>query len=108
MMRRGIKRLVVLGFCLVLGVGVSYAQTAYFVDGYHGGVYGHYPRWQTRFMVEQLQKHPEWKINLEIEPETWDSVKVYDPGAYAAFKDALQDVTIRDRVEFVNPAYGQA
>ena len=108
MMRRGIKRLVVLGFCLVFGVGVSYAQTAYFVDGYHGGVYGHYPRWQTRFMVEQLQKHPEWKINLEIEPETWDSVKVYDPGAYAAFKDALQDVTIRDRVEFVNPAYGQA
>jgi alpha-mannosidase len=108
MMRLDIKRLLVVGFCLAFGVGMSHAQTAYFVDGYHGGVYGHYPRWQTRFMVEQLQKHPDWRINLEIEPETWDSVKVYDPEAYAAFKDALQDVTIRERVEFVNPAYGQA
>lgn len=108
MMRCGIKRLLVFGFCLVVGAGVSHAQTAYFVDGYHGGVYGHYPRWQTRFMVEQLQKHPEWKINLEIEPETWDSVKVYDPSAYVAFKEALQDASIRDRIEFVNPAYGQA
>jgi alpha-mannosidase len=108
MMTHGIKRLVVVGLCLVFGVGMSRAQTAYFVDGYHGGVYGHYPRWQTRFMVEQLKKHPEWSVNLEIEPETWDSVKVYDPAAYAVFKDALQDPAIRERVEFVNPAYGQA
>jgi alpha-mannosidase len=59
-------------------------------------------------MVEQLKKHPEWSVNLEIEPETWDSVKVYDPAAYAVFKDALQDPAVRERIEFVNPAYGQA
>ncbi|MBT1685583.1 glycoside hydrolase family 38 C-terminal domain-containing protein [Dawidia soli] len=59
-------------------------------------------------MVEQLEKHPAWRINLEIEPETWDSVKVYDPGAYTAFKEALQKPGVRERVEFVNPAYGQA
>src|SRR5690606_15051318 len=84
------------------------AQTAYFIDGYHGGVYGHYPRWQTRFMVEQLIKHPDWKINLEIEPETWDSVKVYDPEAYNRFKSALDNPAFRDRIEIVNPSYGQS
>ena len=49
------------------------AQQSYFIDGYHGGVYGHYPKGYTRFIVKQLQKHSNWKINLEIEPETWDN-----------------------------------
>ena len=27
-----------------------YSQQAYFVDGYHGGIYGHYPvKWKTQF-----------------------------------------------------------
>lgn len=82
-------------------------QKAYFIDGYHGGVYGHYPRWKTQFMVDQLTKHPDWKINLEIEPETWDSVKVYDPVAYENFKNALATPGYAERIEFVNPAYGQ-
>ena len=57
------------------------AQTAYFADGYHGGVYGHYPTNFTRFMVDALRAHPDWKINLEIEPETWDSVSTNTPEA---------------------------
>jgi alpha-mannosidase len=96
---------------IILQASVSlpvYAQKAYFVDGYHGGVYGHYPRWKTRYIVEELRKNPEWKINLEIEPETWDSVRSYDPGAYQQFKDALSDPSLSDRIEFVNPAYGQS
>ena len=29
-----------------------YSQQAYFVDGYHGGIYGHYPvKWKTQFIV---------------------------------------------------------
>lgn len=87
---------------------LCHAQTAYFVDGYHGGVYGHYPRWKTKFIVDQLRKHPEWKINLEIEPETWDSVRSYDPEAYSAFKNALNDPSFSERIEFVNPSYGQS
>ena len=47
-------------------------KTAYFADGYHGGVYGHYPPGYTGFIVEQLKANPNWKINLEIEPDTWD------------------------------------
>ncbi|KKX50887.1 hypothetical protein L950_0208125 [Sphingobacterium sp. IITKGP-BTPF85] len=62
-----------LGFCL-FPTG-SKAQKAYFVDGYHGGIYGHYPLWVTQFMVDKMEQHPEWKLGLEIEPETWDSVK---------------------------------
>ena len=51
------------------------AQQAYFVDGYHGGIYGHYPvKWKTQFIVDQLSMHPDWRICLEIEPETWDTV----------------------------------
>lgn len=83
------------------------AQNAYFIDGYHGGIYGHYPDWQTQFMVDELRKNPDWKINLEIEPETWDSVRVYDEKAYLNFKNALTDPFFKDRIEFVNPAYSQ-
>lgn len=63
----------------------------YFVDGYHGGVYGHYPKGYTRFMVNQLQKHPDWKINLEIEPETWDRERTEDPLYYNYFADMIAD-----------------
>ncbi len=95
--------------CFVLLFTTStQAQKAYFIDGYHGGIYGHFPRWQTQFMVDQLLAHPDWKINLEIEPETWDSVKVYDPVAYQLFKEALDDPATAERIEFVSPAYGQS
>ena len=79
------------------------AQRAYFADGYHGGIYGHYPMWNTQFMVDKLAQHPEWKIHLEIEPETWDSVFVKEPAAYNNFKK----ITTDSRVEFTNPTYAQ-
>ncbi len=84
------------------------AQTVWFVDGYHGGVYGHYPRQYTAFINEMMEKHPEWRINLELEPETWDSVQVNEPGNYARFMTYLENQTAAGRVEYVNPAYGQS
>ncbi|MFV0420198.1 MAG: glycoside hydrolase family 38 C-terminal domain-containing protein [Dysgonomonas sp.] len=78
-------------------------QQAYFVDGYHGGIYGHYPMWVTQFMVDKLAQHPEWQIGLEIEPETWDTVKVKEPVAYGNFKN----IVIDKRIEFTNPTYAQ-
>ncbi|UCS93369.1 hypothetical protein KZP23_22455 [Echinicola marina] len=92
----------------ILSLLSALAQDAYFVDGYHGGIYGHYPRWQTQFMLDQLSMHPEWKINLEIEPETWDSVKVYDPIAYQNFQKAMIQPGFAERIDIVNPSYGQA
>ena len=79
------------------------AQQAYFADGYHGGIYGHYPVWVTRFMMEQLAKHPEWRIHLEIEPDTWDSVRFNDRENYERLKIFVND----PRVEFTNPTYAQ-
>jgi alpha-mannosidase len=84
------------------------AQTAYFIDGYHGGIYGHLPPWQTKFMVEKLGQYPDWKINLELEPESWDSIAVQDPVSYAAFQRLFADQSSKGRIEYVNPAYGQS
>lgn len=81
-----------------------HSQQAYFVDGYHGGIYGHYPvEWKTQFIVDQLSQHPEWQIGLEIEPETWDTVQVRTPEAYNLFKN----IATSKRVEFTNPSYAQ-
>ncbi|MBO9154746.1 glycoside hydrolase family 38 C-terminal domain-containing protein [Chitinophaga sp. GCM10012297] len=99
-------------FCLAVlltaAAQESFAQEHYFIDGYHGGVYGHYPVWYTQFMTSQLQAHPNWKINLEIEPETWDAVKIREPEAYAAFKKLFADQSDAGRIEYVSPAYGQS
>jgi len=86
----------------------SSGQTFYFIDGYHGGIYGHLPSWQTRFMVDKLAEYPGWKINLELEPESWDSIALSDPSSYTAFRGLLADQSSKGRIEYVNPAYGQS
>jgi alpha-mannosidase len=83
------------------------AQTAWYIDGYHGGIWGHYPDWNTRFMADMLKKHPDWKINIELEPETWDRAAVIDPAAFADFKALFADQSHYGRIEYVNPAYAQ-
>ncbi|MGO1670681.1 MAG: glycoside hydrolase family 38 C-terminal domain-containing protein [Sphingobacterium sp.] len=78
-------------------------QRPYFVDGYHGGIHGHYPLWVTGFMLDNLEDHPEWQIGLEIEPETWDTVSVQDAAGYAR----LRKWVASDRIDFTNPTYAQ-
>src|SRR5215468_5529622 len=78
------------------------AQKAWFADGYHGGIYGHYPASFTQFMVDALRQHPDWKLNLEIEPETWEFARTNTPEAYEAFKSLLGGDPKDRRVEFVN------
>ncbi len=98
-MKKQISSFIVFLCCFNVGL----AQQAYFADGYHGGIYGHYPMWNTQFMADKLAQHPEWKIHMEIEPETWDTVSVKEQKAYADFKK----MTASDRVEFTNPTYAQ-
>lgn len=86
----------------------SASLPAYFIDGYHGGIYGHIPSWQTKFMVEKLGQYPDWQINLELEPESWDTIKVNDPASYAAFQKLIADQSSTGRIEYVNPCYGQS
>ncbi|MEA4983144.1 MAG: glycoside hydrolase family 38 C-terminal domain-containing protein [Paludibacter sp.] len=94
-------------FCISLSLLLTLtlsAQNVYFVDGYHGGIYGHYPlEWKTRFITDNFHKHPEWRISLEIEPETWDSVKSGTPEDYIR----LTKIVNNERVEFTNPTYAQ-
>ena len=100
------KRAAVLCWVLMLALtAVSQNRRAsYFADGFHGGVYGHYPLDSyTDYMMQQLERHPEWRIGLEIEPETWDSVKVRTPEAYRRW----QQVVVSPQVEYTNPAYAQ-
>ena len=104
-MRHTILCLAVL--CIV-GAGQSFAQQHYFIDGYHGGRYGHYPAGYTQYIVEQLQAHPNWKINLEIEPETWDVARIEEPAAYATLQRLFADQSDAGRIEYVNPGYGQS
>jgi alpha-mannosidase len=103
----GWKSLVVLLFAGPILLSAT-AQQAYFVDGYHGGVYGHYPESFTKFIVDSLRKNPAWKINLEIEPETWDVARTNTPQDYDDFKTLATDLSASGRVEYVNPAYGQS
>lgn len=84
------------------------AQRTYYIDGYHGGVWGHYPDWNTRFIVDQLKANPYWKINLEIEPETWDRAAIVDPEAFKELKRLMADQSSNPRIEYVNPAYAQS
>ncbi len=98
------KSYVLLFICFPL---LSYAQPAYFVDGFHGGIWGHYPEGYTSFIVEQLKNNPNWNINLEIEPETWNRELRSDLSGYNSLKQLLQDTSVNSRVEYVNPAFGQ-
>ena len=92
-------------FLLGLNTKAQENRKTYFVDGFHGGVYGHYPLADyTQYMMDQLNAHPHWCIGLEIEPETWDSVRVRTPEAYTRW----QQTVVSDRVEYTNPSYAQS
>ena len=94
----------ILLLALLAGARAAAQPPVYFVDGYHGGIYGHYPvEWKTRFIVDRLEAHPEWRIGLEIEPETWDTVALRTPVDYRR----LQRIVADRRVEFTNPTYAQ-
>lgn len=94
-------------FCVIMMKIPALSQTAWFADGYHGGIYGHYPQWQAHFMVEQLENHPDWAINLEIEPETWDTISVTDAVNFRAFQSYFEREGPSGRIEFVNPTWAQ-
>ncbi len=104
---RKLRSGVILGLCL-WAVSVLGQERAWFVDGYHGGIYGHYPPSFTQFIVDSMETNRDWKLNLEIEPATWDFVSTNTPDAYAAFKQLAADQSVSGRIEFINPAYAQS
>src|SRR3546814_16520634 len=102
------QSLVVLLFCLLSIPFPTVAQEAYFIDGYHGGVYGHYPIGQTDFITKMLKKHPDWDTNLEIELDTWDAEKLRDREASHMLKKLFTDKSIWTwQSEYITPPYSQ-
>lgn len=85
-----------------------YAQQSYFIDGFHGGIWGHFPYQYTSFIAGQMDKNPQWKLNFEIEPVTWDSIQNIDPKGYNQLKQWLNTSSPQARIEYVNPDYGQS
>jgi alpha-mannosidase len=55
-----------------------------------------------------MKEHPHWKINLEIEPATWDSVEINHPSYYKEFKQLVSDSAYASRIDFVNPSVAQS
>lgn len=103
------KKTFISAIALFFCIGASSQQVkcsgnSWFVDGFHGGVYGHYPlKTYTDYMMGLLDSNPDWSMCIEIEPETWDSVRVVTPAAYEKFRK----VAVGDRVECTNPTYAQ-
>ena len=52
------KKLAIFVLSQFLLAGWADAQQAYFIDGYHGGIYGHYPVGQTAFIAQKLRQNP--------------------------------------------------
>lgn len=92
---------------MMLCPALLFSQNAYFIDGFHGGIWGHYPVGYTSYIVEQLNKHPNWNINLEIEPETWERDLKLDLAGYKAIQAFMSDSSATGRIEYVNPTYAQ-
>jgi alpha-mannosidase len=74
--RREFSRLISAGAALT-AAGPALPQsestpTVYFVDGYHGGVRGHMPPGSWRDILNVMREIPQWKLCLDIEPESWD------------------------------------
>ncbi len=79
----------------------------YFVDGYHGGIRGHMPEGSWQDILHALECWPEWKVSLEIEPESWEYLRRSDPGTYRRLRRFVSDSESVCRVEFISGSYAQ-
>lgn len=81
--------------------------TLYYADGYHGGVAGHMPAGSWRDVLNALRDVPQWKLSLDIEPESWDVLRRTDPQAYRELKSHLDHHGASARVEMVGCTFSQ-
>lgn len=81
--------------------------TIYYVDGYHGGVRGHMALGSWRDILNRMRELPNWKISLDIEPESFQYVRRRDPEAFWEISRYLDDQTPGARMEIVGATYAQ-
>lgn len=83
------------------------SKKVYYLDGYHGGIRGHMPLGSWRDILECMKEHPEWRLNIDVEPISWDYLKERDPEAYRELSDWLKDDSEGGRLEIVSGSFAQ-
>ena len=81
--------------------------TFYFADGYHGGAKGHMPAGAWRDILNTMREISAWKLGLDIEPESWDSLLLDDPEAYRELKAYLESTDAIPRIELYGATFSQ-
>lgn len=79
----------------------------YFIDGYHGGIRGHMPEGSWQDILHAMEVYPEWKISLEIEPESWEYIKNHDAKTYHRLQKSFSELSASGRLEFISGSYAQ-
>lgn len=87
--------------------GIAGDPVLFFVDGYHGGVWGHMPLGAWSDILDALDRHPEWKVSLDIEPASWDAVQTTDPISYNRIRRYLEHSGYDARIEVLAGSYAQ-
>lgn len=82
-------------------------RAVYYSDGYHGGIKGHMPFGSWPDIIQLFHKDKDWKISIEVEPVSWEYLKLHDPESYCILKNDLFSKENRDRVEIVAGSYAQ-
>ena len=72
----------------------------YYFDGYHGGQEGHMPLGAFRTMLDFLDENPQWRVILDIEPESWKLLRYRDPDTFYRLKKKLKEKD--PKIEIVN------
>ncbi|MDF2543951.1 MAG: glycosyl hydrolase 38 domain protein [Herbinix sp.] len=83
------------------------AEKLYFVDGYHGGIEGHMPVGSWEDILDAMDRHQEWKLSLEIEPESWEYLRIHNNEVYQRLQHFVSDEKTADRVELISGSYAQ-
>ncbi|MCC7176081.1 MAG: hypothetical protein IT159_12875 [Bryobacterales bacterium] len=65
------------------------------------------PAGAWRDVLNALRALPEWKLSLDIEPDSWTDLRRSDPQAYRELQRLLEDKAVNARLEIVNGTFSQ-
>lgn len=80
-------------------------ERIWFVDGYHNGPYYGIPPGSWRDIADALDRHPDWKLVLDVEPHSWAELRRHDPRTWSRLLEAMR--APNPRVEIVACLYAQ-
>lgn len=81
--------------------------TLYFVDGFHGGIKGHMAPGSVADVLHGLEANPNWKVELEIEPISFEHLRRNEPDVFYKLKEFVEAPYDEVRVELPSAGYAQ-